>query len=295
MSGDTPSYKAQPPWLDKVQFILFMAFNPCDEEFGLYVEMAKKPFGKLALMLLTPDLTQIVQGFFTPKGLRSKRHGRKGRKGGKGGKGGIPDVDEMFAKNLPGQGDYANRSYGSGQRFFFSGLQALDRVSWPLVLIDEVTDTAFETMSGVMNASKEGCPNLGRMLRKASGGNVLSLLGWHADPANTLKYAVRVTTTSGNTAFLPEGEWSITIAQHWENRGTQTADAQVRIVYPGGSPGVLDTSSKITLAPDAEGDTIASTRFTGPGVIAWEHRAFDHSLWRSYADVFILQIDGGVI
>lgn len=295
MSGDTPSYKAQPPWLDKVQFILFMAFNPCDEEFGLYVEMAKKPFGKLALFLLVPDLQQIVQGFFTPKGLRSKRHGRKGKKGGKGGKGGIPDVDEMFAKKLPGQGDFANRSYGMGQRFFFSGVQALDRVTWPMVLIDQVTDTAFETMSGVMNASKEGCPNLGRMLRKGGNSIVLSLLDWHACPAGDLKYSIRVSTTSPQTAFLPEGEWSITVAQKWENTGTQTARAAVRIVHPGGSPGVLDTSSEITIPPGGEADTIASSRFTGPGVIAWEHRSFEHTMSRRGTDVFILQIDGGII
>lgn len=284
-----------PPWLDRLQFILFMAFNPCDEELSLYVEMAKAPFGRLGLFILTPDLKEIVESVFVPKGLRSKRHGRKGRKGGDKGKGFLPDVDDMIAKKIPGTDEFAGRRYGMGQRFFFSGVQAVDRVTWPLVLIDEVTNTAFETMSGVMLGSKERCPNIGRMLRKRGPGLVLSLLGWHDPDVGELVYIKKYTSTNSATCFVTEGTHSVTFAASWENPAFEDIEVEMRISFQTDHIKEIDHVGPVTLGPGGTIDLMVAGRIHGPGVVRYEYRAVNASGWCNSVDVFIMQIDGGLL
>lgn len=285
----------QPPWLDRVQFILFYAFNPCDAEASLYVEMAKEPFGKLALFILTPDLKEIVETFFTPKGLRSKRHGRKGRKGGKKGKFGIPDVDEMFASKLPGSNEMAGRPYGMGQRFFFSGIQALDRVTWPMVLIDQTTNAAFDTFMGVMLEKKDDCSHIGRMLRKRGQGNVLALLGWHNPSVGTVVYINGINSTNEAAATVFDGTYTVVFAVAWYNDDTTDREVEMRISFQKDGIHVVDHVGP-TVVPAGEAyHQIASARVEGMGVVTYEYRVTGGAIFSHSAEVMILQIDGGII
>lgn len=296
--AEFPDYipaKAKPPWLDKLQFILFMAFNPCDEELTLYVEMAKAPFGRLALFIIEPDLKEIVENLFTPKGLRSKRHGRKGRKGGNKGKNLLPDVDDLIGSGIPGAQEFQGRRYGGAQRFFFSGVQAIDRVTWPLVLIDEVTDTAFETMSGVMLGSKEGCPNVGRMLRRRGPGNVLELLGWHSPSVTDLRYIKRYTSSHEAVCFVTEGTHSVTFAVSWENQLAVPRQVEMRISHQDGGWKEIAHIGPVTIDPGGSMDLMCSGRVNGGGNVSYEYRVIGGSIWTTKADVFILQIDGGLL
>lgn len=284
----------RPPWLDRLQFIMFYAFNPCDAEASLYLEMAKEPVGNLALLLVEPDLSQIVQNLFTPKGLRSKRHGRKGNKDGKNKKGGFPSVDDIVADRIGEGSELPHRKYGMGQRFFFTGMQVADRITWPMVLIDEVTNTAFDTFSGVMLEKKEQCDQIARMYRKGGGYIVQELSGWAALAAGPLDYIVGMNSSFDNNCFVFDGVFSVTVAITWSNPTFSDKQVQCRIVRPGQEPAVEDETSPRTVQPGGTVQTISSARCKGPGVIAWERRSLGGTTVIDKVEVMVLQIGGGL-
>jgi hypothetical protein len=286
---------AVPPWLDRVQFLLFYAFNPCDAEASLYVEMAKAPAGRLALLLVEPDLKEIVQTFFTPKGLRSKRHGRKGRKGGDKGRGGIPDINELVGSNLPGAKDAGGRRYGSGTRAFFTGINTLDRVTWPLVLIDEVTNAAFDTFTGVMLEQKEQCDHIGRMRKTRESDVLQELLGWNAANLHNEEYIVGMSSSSGFTAMgVNEGTYSVTWAAGFHNPQPFDVSVEMRLVRSGVS-GVLDHVGPLNLGPGDTKTLICAARVTEGVSFGWQMKSNGGTLGVFDLECFAMQIDGSLL
>lgn len=292
--------KVAPPWLDRVQFILFYAFNPCDAELSLYVEMAKEPVGDLLVMLFVPDLGEIVENLFTPKGLRSKRHGRKGRKGGKGGKGFLPDVDEMIGDGVYGAEEFKGRKFGMGQRFFFTGVNAYERIAWPIVLIDSVTDTVFDTFMGVMRESTDSCPNIARMQRSNEFDIVLTLRDWHAPQLDKLDYLVGIISTGSASALVPEGTFTCVMAGTFANTTTSDFDVGMRIFTTGEAEFVSEEIWPRECPAGENVHIITSIRVKGPAIVAWQVRAentggLSNACPLVGTTVMLLQIDGGLL
>jgi len=97
-------------------------------------------------MLLTPSLDEILEEYLHPK--LGRRRGRFGRLGGRrrydpraGGirrafEGVVPDVDEMIAHRLPGREIFAGRTVHGLERWFWLGIDVLDRLLWWWLLFE---------------------------------------------------------------------------------------------------------------------------------------------------------------
>lgn len=261
--------KPQFDFLDKVNFIVYYAFNPCQAPFWLYVETAKGPTGDFVLWLLQFDLFDFAKQFFRPAGLRSRRHGRKGsRKDGK--KGLLPDVSESYADKMPGRKDFAQRKYGSGTRWFYALSDVADRVTWPLALTDEVTNTVYDTLVGVMHVTKDGCPGIGRFMRSGSGGTYGGAGGyWHAFGLPILHYAVRCTSSGAFSVFLHDGKWTIFLgANVTAGKDEQEISLRLRCTTPGKEGEARDTREGLH-----DGETaslLADMTIEGPATIVFE-------------------------
>jgi hypothetical protein len=279
-----------PPWLHRVQFIAFYAMNPCDAEMSLYVEMAKAPVGRLAAFILIPSVNEIVENFFQPRGLRSKRHGRKGRKGGRKGTPIIPDVDDMVARRLPGYEDVAGRPIGSGTRWVIHGINAVDRIVFPLVLVDQITNTIYDTIIGVIESDKATCPTIGRMLRHANSSLTTGIFGWTAENLPTLKYTHNVDTPNGFVAGVGAGTFSVTFSMKCTLFNDDPAAAGIRILSTGGDNFVIDQDGPRVIPDRTEIDFIASGKVEGPAIINWESFVASGTLGMSDLNLLIIQI-----
>jgi hypothetical protein len=142
-----------PGYLDKVNGIIDFIENPCDAPWFVYLELAQKPAFKVVIQLVATDLTDIVRGYFRPKGLRIGGHmRRKGRKGGRRGRG-IPDTAELIAHHIPGHDAVAGRKISDGVRHLWLIDGAIQRVFWYWMVVDLTLDFFYEWTSAV-NASE---------------------------------------------------------------------------------------------------------------------------------------------
>jgi hypothetical protein len=279
-----------PPWLHRVQFIAFYAFNPCDAEMSLYVEMAKAPVGRLAAFILIPSVNEIVENFFQPRGLRSKRHGRKGRKGGKKGVPIIPDVDDMVARRLPGYEAVMGRPIGSGTRWVINGINQVDRVVFPLVLVDQVTNTLFDTIIGVIESDKAVCPNYARMLRTSPGDLTTGLFAWTTTNVFQLKYAHNVDSPNGFVAGIGEGTFSVTFSMTVTLFHGVPADVGIRLISTSGIDQIIDQDGLREIPPFTPIDFLCSAKVKGPEIIRWEWFVESGTLTSTDVSVLILRI-----
>ena len=279
-----------PSWLDKPQFILFYAMNPCDADISLYVEMAKEPVGKLALMLVTLDASQIVQNFFQPKNLRTKRHGRKGRRGGQNRRGFLPDVDDLVAEKLPGIEDMNMRPVGSGGRWILHGINAYERIVWPMFLIDQVGDTVFDTIMGVMESDKAVCPNIGRMLRRKFDGIFTGIQDWHAVNLPDLRYEFNVTTPNGFVAGVGAGTFTCTFSVTIHNGPVEDTRFRCGLVQNGDFNNPIDMDGYRDVPKNSEVQFITNATVTGPTQIQWYAEVETGTVGFTFAEMLILQI-----
>jgi hypothetical protein len=279
-----------PPWLHRVQFIAFYAFNPCDAEMSLYVEMAKAPVGRLAAFILIPSVNEIVENFFQPRGLRSKRHGRKGRKGGKKGVPIIPDVDDMVARRLPGYEAVMGRPIGSGTRWIINGINQVDRVVFPLVLVDQVTNTLFDTIIGVIESDKATCPNIGRMLRSKDSDIIISFFGWHSVPVGTIKYIHNINSPFSPSAFVLDGTYSATVSATVTNGEASPMTVSLQLIRDTPVVQVVDELIDKVVPAFSSIDILVSAKIKGPTGIRWQWKSDPGTLGASDISAYILQI-----
>lgn len=279
-----------PEWLDQIRFITHYLLNTCDGPLTLYAELAREPAGRLALMLITPDMGEIVQGFFTPKGLRSKRHGRKGRRGEKG-PGGIPDVDEMVSEKIPGSQEMAGRHYGMGQRFFFAAANEVDRVSWNLALVEMSTEFVYSDLLAVIQDPRADCPNVGRLNRHGANIVVLDGPGFAAVPIPVVQYEHNVHSPTYYGADYLGKLWLVVIAFRVLNDQPNETTIKCRIVRGTDPSYVFDESPHVTLQPGDVGTVMTSTVTGGPDSVIWEFGSDRENCLILSADAFIQQME----
>lgn len=225
-----------PDFLTEVAFIVGWALQGCTAPYQLIVEFSKEPAWDVFCVFGAIDVQDVVRGFFRPEGLRTKRHGRKGGRDGKPGKGkgGIPDLSELWAERLVGGNPIQGRPFGNATTYLFNIVDEVDRVNWTMFLIGMAPDAIFKTMYGMLQASKDVCPQMVRLNRAMSYDYIIHSSGLTATSLDNLNFQVGCTSSVTGMATPTEERWYVAI---WEMEFTNpfpgTADVQIGIYRQG--------------------------------------------------------------
>ena len=238
-----------PNWLDKIKFITAYAWQGCEAPFSLYVEYSQAPAGRIALLLLTPDLGDIIQDFFKPAGLRSKRHGRKGRRSGAGGFG-VPGIDEMIARRLPQVDELNYRKYGFGTAITYEILDTIDRVSWTIAVIEMSTDLVFETLWGIVQANRDNCSTMARSMRTSDYHSVLDTgMSFQPLPIDVNRYTVRMESNNVTQFYWDNLAMNVSFAANFHTVFPGNWQLQIGIRNPFDHDEIYDESNIVTISP----------------------------------------------
>lgn len=263
------SGKAVPGWLNKIRFITFYAFNPCEAPFMLYIEMAREPAHRTALVFLEFDLFAMVKRFFRPIGLRQRRHGRKGSRSGRGLRG-VPEIADMVAEVLPGQEEFAQRKYGVGTRLLYVLSDAYERVIWNIVLVELSTDFVYDSLLGVISSDRAKCPLIARIARAQSGA-IEGGVGpaWRPHNLPELKYIKDYGSVTGFGAVCFTSK-TIAVFAATCRAINLPVQVSIRLVAGPTASRVVEEASYVTLQPGESADFIVEGDIDQNELIQWQ-------------------------
>lgn len=154
----------KPPEFDfftDMKFITNYILAGCDPPFDLLVEFSQEPAEDLLMLFLMPDLVDIGQAIFEPKGGRRRkpaRHGRKRRRGK-----GMPDPSDMIGQRIRAVvNPHDVVTFGPLVKAFrIWNVYELFNIT--VAVIDGISDIGFESLWGILNADPSHCNNLNRL------------------------------------------------------------------------------------------------------------------------------------
>lgn len=115
------------------------------------------------MLILAPDIEDIVQDIFDPAGGRDKGPSRRGRK--KGGRRGSLDISTLIAQPIRGAVNPHNALRFSPARYVFPIWNVYEGVSFTFALVDAFNDTLYESLLGVFEYDPNNCQELIMMSR----------------------------------------------------------------------------------------------------------------------------------
>ena len=127
----------------------------CDFKPYLIVDLNSEPQRDLVLLILTPDLSDIAQEVFDPRGGRRSKPNRRGRKG-RGRKGSL-DPSTLIGRAIRGYANPFNALRAGPARFFFPLLNIYEGVAFTAAIIDGLGDIGFEHLWGIIKADPNDC------------------------------------------------------------------------------------------------------------------------------------------
>ena len=146
------------PDLAKVNFITAYMFQLCVPDFYAMVEFAKKPAGKLAMIVIGLDAEDMVKEWLRPGRGRQRKPARHGRKWPR-----IKfswDLNDMVATQPRAMADsYPGIQLPGTRALFYLGDQ-FDRVAITAAVVEGVTDVGFQSLLGVIQSNPNNCPTL---------------------------------------------------------------------------------------------------------------------------------------
>lgn len=259
-----------PNWLDRVNFVLDYIFNPCDNPAVLYYETAKPALFKSILTYLSWGMDDVVRGFFRPKGLRSARHGRRKRRGKE--KLIWPEIGEIIGGNLPGAEKVQGRHVTDGVKNLWIIDGWVQRLAYKILIIDLITEFAYEWTSGLMIAGAQNCANRVAALRGPDGfGSALPLRFTPTNMTN-LAYAHGVHPLEYSCDLGP-GNWFVAFGGNvqlaWIDQTARSTCSCAVIVNNdfGGDNNIW--SSEVVCDPGEGAQILAAGFVQGPAKIAW--------------------------
>lgn len=218
-----------PGFLNQIQFLKFYAFNPCDAPFMLYIETALPIAGKIAIMLLELDFVGFVKTLIRPKWVRSWRKVARGQKPRRR-RGGIPEPGDLIADKLDPHRYLRVPTWTFAGNTLIQIHDTYERVFWTIFLVDVIEGFIFDTIIGVIEADKSGCPHIGRLLREDTSVIVTGVGDrWVGINVQTLRY-INNASSSGGTGMIPfEGEWVMTFGCWFTAQVFDTTNVRFRL------------------------------------------------------------------
>lgn len=271
---DTPLRPPSPPWIDKLKFIVSWWWMGCEpEDKWLYIQFSKAPAGRIALILITPDLVDIVKDWWKPKGLRNQRHGRKGLKKGRD-LSRFWDVDQAVGSVLPDAEELRYTRIGSGQRTLFKLWDISDRVAWNIAVVEMATDLTFQTLYGIISTNNDQCPWFGRMSRSLAFGTYANTgMGVSALACGGLRFQVGALSSTQFYANVGEGWWTAAINGNFTSGAPEGRQMQLCLTDGIATSDVLAQSGEATVRKGDWTQLSAECTVRGPGTIGFSYRS----------------------
>lgn len=195
--------------------IVKMIMNPCNEPWYVWAEFAKEPAGQVALAFLGLDMMQITRSRIRPKDSRSGGHmggGRGSRSKKKGSGSAFFDPSDEFGRNInfEKQG-LIEPKMQIGKTAMWMISDVVERGLWEFMVVDQSTKFVYNTMLGVRRS--EYCQRLwnGDGLRSGPTG-ALGLLHWQGMNVFSLKYEnfpLQMPTAGAAMGAMWNGELSL--------------------------------------------------------------------------------------
>jgi len=132
----------------------------CAPNLGLFIEFAKEPAGKLALLFFLPEAFDIGQAIFQPKrGRRTKpnRHGRKRPR-----RFGIPDVNDLIGGKARSVLNPYDALKVGPFRYLFPILNVVEGVAFAAAVVEGVVETTYSGMLGAFLFDGNNCREFAR-------------------------------------------------------------------------------------------------------------------------------------
>lgn len=171
-------------FFDQVNFVTNYLLAGCGPEQDLIVELNTDAALNLFCILVTPDIQDIVQGFFSPKQGRNTKPNRHGRKR----KGGIrfPDISDEIGKGLGGGRPAHLMNKIPGGRYILPGINFVEGIAITALIVEGVGDIVFDNLLGILELNPDHCKQFPRASRTMTttpimGGPILEPDGFNCD------------------------------------------------------------------------------------------------------------------
>lgn len=278
-----------PGIIQNIQLIKYYAFNPCDAPFMLYIETALPIAGEIAVAFLTFDLISFVKTLFRPKWVRTGSHTRTGRKGNRR-RGGIPEVADLVADRLDPDRLHRPPHYRLAGLILIEISDQYERAAWSFFLMEVIQGYIINTVVGVIEASPDGCPHIGRMLREDKGITIGAVTpGWQPLNVHTLRYENLVPSTTGFGALPLYGKHCAVFAVR-VYKNIDPGSVRIRLVVTSPTFREVDVSSWIPMDEGDIEEIIVSGEVQGGEHYQWHTEVTDGFAVVRDCSVFDMQI-----
>lgn len=212
-----------PGILDKVNYVITRWEDPCEAPWTVYLETMWPAALKMVVTLLISDLDEAIRGYARPaRAMRSRRFGRKMRRGGRltflRRIGGILSFDYFneFGKRFANAKDVRARHVSNGVKNLWIVDGVLQRVLWWWLVIDAVSEFAFQWTSLLYQSEKCREANAGVGLSE----NPVELTLWSGHTPSAVNVSQVLKERNGPSMLhtgcqVPEGLWNIAFAVQW--------------------------------------------------------------------------------
>lgn len=157
----------RPPDIDpsgKLNFIANYILMGCSPPFFVVIECAREPIEDLAMLFLLPDLVDIGQAIFDPKGGRRRKPGRHGRKRRRAP--GFPDISDIVGQRVRADiNPYIPLGLGKFT-LAFRVWNLYEAIAITVAILEGLTDIGYTGLLGVMELDPTHCQEFGRLVKE---------------------------------------------------------------------------------------------------------------------------------
>lgn len=276
-----------PSYIDQVNAVVTLIENPCDEPWTVYLELAKRPAGNLALGLLTFGMGDVARGFAKPKTGRTRRRGKK--RAGRGRlKFGIPETGNMLGSLIPGSDTLKAAQTNAGLKFMWRVDDIVQRGLWYWLILDLVGDFLYEWSTLIQATQACAAAAQGRLLYTASSGAGLGILGWQALSIPQVVYDTPDLHWNVAAGTVPAGRWNCCLTCNSTNTGLFAHERQVGL-FPTSSPvDPYGLSDRAFVLQGGTAELIAFAVIDGPATITAQQFTSAGSASITDASIFIM-------
>lgn len=136
--------------------------STCGDKWHVLAETAIPAAGEALYLLIIPSPQEVLENYLQPRPERSdpkkRRSGHGRRRITQWGHArwwqrmSFPDVDHIIANRLPGAEAFKGRKAGAAERWFWRGIDILDRVGWYWLLLDVGATFVEHWSSGIIES-----------------------------------------------------------------------------------------------------------------------------------------------
>lgn len=254
--------------------ILDIISDPCDAPWHLMITTALPLIGSAILVLLTPDVGEVLESYVEPKGYGSCRKNRRNERGRKAGtvlpntgrpfRLGIPDVDELIAGLLPGRDFFEGRRIGATEAIAWKIFNVTELVGYRLLLLDLVGSSIYAWHSAML--ATEWCQATALQVAKCEDTNWLQSVNSAPQVVPQLgpKTARNGADAGINGILMTRFNWRLISYWKLSNPGATRAQGTFRLM---GSQNGLLRSFFVDLAPGEEREGYFRQTIQGPDQI----------------------------